>query len=334
MTSTSPLIEIEEVSVHFEAYGELGLQGRRVIRAVDQVSLRIMSGEVICLVGESGSGKTTLARAIVGLLKPTSGRILVDGRQLNFRRSNLKQLWKTTQMIFQDPYSTFNQLATVYDALVIPLQRFGIVKNDGEAQERVQEALIHVGLKLSEVKDKYPNQLSGGQRQRAAIAKALLVKPRVIIADEPVSMLDVSLRAGILELLRNLNVEQGVTIVFITHDLAVAQYISDRIAVMYRGQIVEMARTRELIESPLHPYTELLLKSTPRLKGGQSWSEKQDIAHRVVDFRQFQGCRFYARCPISTDVCISKRPELQETESGHYVACYLRQTVFQPEFVR
>ncbi len=323
--TNQPIIEIEDLSVHFEAYDELGLQRRKVIKAVDGVSASIQRGEILCVVGESGSGKTTLARAIVGLAKPISGRLVVDGKQVDFRRRrDLRELWKTTQMIFQDPYSTFNPLSSVFDALATPLRKFGLVRDDYDVRQRVERVLNHVGLKLSELEGKYPSQLSGGERQRAAIARALLVDPKVIIADEPVSMLDVSLRAGILDLLKVRRDQFGATIVFITHDLAVAQYLGDRIAVMYRGKIVELASSKELIGSPLHPYTELLLKSTPRLKGEQSWSEKQDISLRGVDAGKFTGCRFYSRCPIGTEVCVPEHPELKKAKDEHFVACYLR----------
>ncbi len=173
---------------------------------------------------------------------------------------------------------------------------------------------------------KYPNELSGGQRQRAAIARALIVKPSIIVADEPVSMLDVSLRAGILELLKKLKEKNNLTVVFITHDLAVAQYISARIAVMYRGKIVEIAGSNEVIRSPIHPYTELLLRSAPKLKSEQGWSKEQEMTFRTVDQATFRGCAFYPRCPLGIDRCIHEEPELVQVANGHYVSCHVRST--------
>ncbi len=325
--SSDYLVQVQDLKVHFKASHEMGMTGLRkdrLVRAVDGVNLNVMHGEVLSLVGESGSGKTTLGRAIVALTKPTSGKVKIEGEEVVFgKRGKLKKLWKSAQMIFQDPYSTFNPLSTVYDTLNIPLKKFNLVNNNEEARKKIEETLALVGLNAQEVWSKYPNQLSGGQRQRVSVARAMIVEPRIMIADEPVSMLDVSLRAGILELLKGLNQRNKLTIIFITHDLAVAQYISDRIAVMYRGKIVEIGASDEVIGSPLHPYTELLLKSAPRLKGTQSWSAKQDTTLRSVKL-DFNGCRFYPRCPLGVDICIPQEPTLVEMKSGHFVSCFVR----------
>jgi peptide/nickel transport system ATP-binding protein len=321
------LVEIEDLHVHFRVSYEAGIagaRGERYVKAVNGVSIKVQRGEILSLVGESGSGKTTLGRAVVGLARPTSGRILLDGRQIDLlSKKALKELWRTTQMIFQDPYSTFNPLASILDSLTIPVRKFGLSSSPSETRKRVEDALKQVGLDYADLEGKYPTQLSGGQRQRVAIARALIVEPKVIIADEPVSMLDVSLRAGILDLINDLNRKFGVTVVFITHDLAVAEYISDRIAVMYKGKIVELAPSSELIESPFHPYTELLLQSVPRLMGEQSWSETQETPVRQVDWT-FEGCEFYAKCPIGKDMCVPRAPQLLEATRGRYVACYVR----------
>jgi len=321
------LVEIDDLHVHFRVGYETrmaGVRGQRHVKAVNGVSINVQRGEILSLVGESGSGKTTLGRTVVGLAKPTSGRILMDGRQIDLlSKKALKELWRTTQMIFQDPYSTFNPLASVFDSLTIPVRKFGLSSSSSETRKRIEDVLKQVGLDYADLEGKYPTQLSGGQRQRLAIARALIVEPKVIIADEPVSMLDVSLRAGILELIKDLNRKFGVTVLFITHDLAVAEHISDRIAVMYKGKIVELALSSELIQSPLHPYTELLLQSVPRLRGEQSWSETQETPVRQVDWT-FEGCEFYAKCPIAKDVCVPKAPQLLEVTSGHCVACYVR----------
>jgi peptide/nickel transport system ATP-binding protein len=327
--SSDVLIDIRDLHVHFKASyaatGVPGLSSEKVVRAVDGITLPIKRGEIISLVGESGSGKTTLGRTIVGLSKPTSGTIILEGKEINFgKRKALRNLWKTTQMIFQDPYSTFNPLSTVVDALSIPVKKFQLAKNETETRKMIQETLYDVGLEFGDIEGKYPNELSGGQRQRASIARALIVQPEIIVADEPVSMLDVSLRAGILELLKKLNQKSNLTVVFIAHDLAVAQYIGDRIAVMYRGKIVELAEANELIRKPAHPYTELLLRSAPRLKGKQGWSETQEMTFRSVDQIKFKGCAFYPRCPLGFDRCVIEEPPLVEISDGHLASCHLR----------
>ncbi len=322
------LIEIDDLYVHFKANytsGTVNLQDTKIVRAVDGINLRIDNGEILSLVGESGSGKTTLGRTIVGLSKPTSGQIFVAGKRVDFRkRDALRKLWKTTQMIFQDPYSSFNPLSTIYDALRVPVKKFKLAQTEEETRNLIEAALGDVGLDYDEIAKKYPNELSGGQRQRASIARALIVRPEIIVADEPVSMLDVSLRAGILELLKKLNEKNHLTIVFITHDLAVAQYISNRIAVMYRGKIVELAVAKDVIQSPAHPYTELLLRSAPRLRGEQGWSEKQELVFRTVDEATFRGCSFYPRCPLGIERCVVEEPKLVEIKQGHKAACHVR----------
>ena len=330
MSSDNVAVDIRDLRVYFQIKNEPAAArkgGPRLVRAVDGISLKVKRGEVISLVGESGSGKTTLGRAVVALTKPTSGEVIIDGKKVNFgRRTELKGLWKKVQMVFQDPYSTFNPLSTVYDTLSTPLERFKLSKGDEETKSRIEEALRGVGLNPREIWDKYPNQLSGGQRQRVSVARAMMVEPEVIIADEPVSMIDVSLRAGILELLKDLNRKGKLTIIFITHDLAVALYISDRIAVMYRGKIVEIGSSKEIVESPLHPYTELLLRSAPRLKGEQTWSEEDTAVFKTVDPDEFQGCPFYPRCPVGVDKCAPSAPGLVEVTKGHFVACFVRES--------
>ena len=310
------VLSIEDLHVHFG--------GKKIVTAVDGINLKIKRGEVLSVVGESGSGKTTLGRTIVGLSRPTSGRIILDGNEIDSKNKKaLKRLWKRTQMIFQDPYSTFNPLTSVYDSLTIPVRKFKLAKTPSEVRARVEDVLVRVGLDPAELEGKYPNQLSGGQRQRASIGRALVVEPEIIVADEPVSMLDVSLRAGILDLLKNLNEKLGVTLVFITHDLAVADYISNRIAVMYRGKVVELGPSHDIIDTPLHPYTELLLRSAPRLRGEMRWSEKQDLILKDTS-KDFQGCVFYPRCPISVDKCTTSEPPLVEIKKNHEAACYVR----------
>jgi peptide/nickel transport system ATP-binding protein len=316
LTTAEPLLRLEDLRVQFK--------GKTLVQAVDGVSLDIRRGEVLSLVGESGSGKTTVGRTIVGLTRPTSGRILLEGEEISVKdRKGLRKLWRRAQMIFQDPYSTFNPLSSIYDSVATPVKKFGTVKSRAEVRKKVEETLVKVGLDPLEMEGKYPHQLSGGQKQRASIARALIIDPEILVADEPVSMLDVSIRAGILDLMRRLNKDYGVTVIFVTHDLAVADYISDRVAVMYKGRVVELGPVREVIDSPLHPYTELLLRSAPRLKGDMAWSETQDLVLKGVG-RDFPGCSFYPRCPISVGKCTGAEPALEEARAGHFVACYVR----------
>jgi peptide/nickel transport system ATP-binding protein len=316
MNSKTAVLQVNDLTVQFD-------QEERLVKAVDHVDLELVHGEILALVGESGSGKTTLGRAIVGLARPNSGSVIIDGDKVDYRRAgDLRLLWRKVQMIFQDPYSTFDPLRTIVESVLLPLHKFGIFQNDTLAREHVERVLKSVGLNYNELESKYPHELSGGQRQRAAIARALVVSPRVLIADEPVSMLDVSLRAGILDILKDLNEKNGVTVVFVTHDLAVAQYISDRIAVMYKGKIVELGSSTEVVREPFHPYTRLLLKSVPRLKAKQEWQFRTDSGTRAVDLTTFTGCNFYPRCPIGVDDCTRGEPRLQEVKPGHWAACY------------
>jgi len=316
MSRGEPFLSIQDLRVYFH--------GRTLVKAVDGVTIEMRRGEVLSLVGESGSGKTSIGRTVVGLAKPTGGRIVIDGSENSFKaRKEKLALWRKVQMIFQDPYSTFNPLSTIYDSLATPVRRFGLAKTEDEVRKMVQEALVMVGLDPGETQGKYPRQLSGGQRQRASIARALIIKPEVLIADEPVSMLDVSIRAGILDLIKKLNKGFGVSVIFITHDLAVADYISDRVAVMYKGKMVEIGPVREVIDSPMHPYTELLLRSTPKVGGEVEWSTAQDPGFKEVG-PGFVGCNFYPRCPISESVCSRVEPAMVELRPGHWVACHVR----------
>lgn len=321
-------VTVQGLHVYFKTSNDVyssNLRGKHVVKAVDDVTLEVRRSEVLSVVGESGSGKTTLGRTILGLTRPTSGKVLFDGEEIDFgNRKRLRELWRRSQMIFQDPYSTFNPLSTVHDALLTPLKKFNLIKTAQEAENRIQDVLLKVGLDAKDVINKYPNQLSGGQRQRVSIARAMLVEPKLLVADEPVSMLDVSLRAGILELLRELNRKENLTVLFITHDLAVARYISDRIAVMYRGKIVELGTSGDVVDSPLHPYTELLIGSAPRMSGSRSWSERQDTPPRTIDPARFKGCRYYPYCPLAIDMCAVEEPKLDEATPGHYVSCFVR----------
>jgi peptide/nickel transport system ATP-binding protein len=249
----------------------------RIINAVDSVSLDVMEGEIISIVGESGSGKTTLCKAMVGLLKPSSGRIEVLGKQVQYDSSSLHQLWKQVQMVFQDPYSTFDPLWLILDSIAVPLKKFRHELSESEVRTIESDALSQVGLSYSDLEGKYPHELSGGQRQRASIARAIIINPKILIADEPVSMLDASLKMGVLRLIKDLNREHGLTIISVTHDLTVAEYLSKRIGVMQNAKIVELASTREIVRSPKHAYTRLLLKAVPRISN-KDWLDSANDA--------------------------------------------------------
>jgi oligopeptide/dipeptide ABC transporter ATP-binding protein len=291
-------------------------------RAIDGVSFEIAPGETLGLVGESGSGKSTLGRVVLGLLPATSGEAVVDGQKVStLRGSARKALWRHAQMVFQDPYSSLNPKMTVRDALAEPLRNFGIARG-AEAERLIRETLEACGLPASAL-PRYPREFSGGQRQRIGIARALIVRPNFIVADEPVSALDVSIQAQIINLLQDLKSEFGLTYLFIAHDLAVIRHVSDRVAVMYRGKLVEMARAATLYAAPRHPYTQLLLRSVPVPDPRAEAERRRTVSGAEVINTEATagGCPFAARCPMARfPTCSDKAPEL--SGSDHLVACH------------
>lgn len=324
-----PLVKVEGLKKFFPIAGSIFSQAKGHIHAVDDLNFEIMPGKSLGLVGESGCGKTTTGKLLVRLYDPTEGRILIQteaGDLVDIAQRKGKEMKKfrsRVQMIFQDPYESLNPRRTIFDTVAEPLA----VQNIGslaERQEKVATLLDIVGLTPPEqFMFRFPHELSGGQRQRVAIARALIVDPKFIVADEPTSMLDVSIRIGVMQLMANLAEEWGVSYLYITHDLAVARYMCDNIGVMYLGKMVERAETEELLSNPLHPYTKALLAATPvpdprlgrddiNIKGGIS---------KPVDPPPY--CRFYARCPIADDYCHdNEHPPLEDKGGGHYVACY------------
>jgi oligopeptide/dipeptide ABC transporter ATP-binding protein len=290
------------------------------LRAVDGVTFSITDGAVFALVGESGSGKSTVARLVLRLIQPSSGKILFRGEDIQtFRGTSLREFRKSVQIIFQDPFASLNPRMTVFDTVSEPLKIHKLCRK-AELRDRVVDLLKSVGLQ-PEVLYHYPHEFSGGQRQRICIARALAVSPRVLVADEPLSALDVSIQAQILNILQDLQKQSRISFLFISHDLRVVQYFSDEVAVMYLGKIVELARTEELFNNPMHPYTDELLMSAPKLKPESKRREivKGDVPS-PIDIPP--GCPFHPRCPKRFESCDKLVPELKET-MGRYVSCHL-----------
>lgn len=313
-----PILELEDVRVHFPV-SEGMVFNRRIgtVKAVDGVSFRLEEGDVFGLVGESGCGKSTLARAIVRLTRATGGRITYDGRDLlALDRAALRQVRRDLQLIFQDPYASLNPRMTVYDAIAEPLLVHGLATR-AEAPGRVAALMDKVGLAARYVR-KYPHEFSGGQRQRIAIARALALGPRLIIADEPVSALDVSIQAQILNLIAGLCREEGLTLIFISHDLSVVRHISKRIAVMYLGKIVEIGATDSVFSNPAHPYTRALLSAIPR----PDPKRKRDRAAAALKgdppspLNPPAGCAFHPRCVYAVEKCRQAAPPLVPSPAG------------------
>ncbi|MED4226268.1 ABC transporter ATP-binding protein [Neobacillus cucumis] len=314
------VVEVEELVVTFTVRGESGSQ---TIIPVDHVNFSIRKGEVLALVGESGSGKSTIGRALVRINRPSGGTIRVNGEDVtNISGRKLKDYRKNAQMVFQDPFGSLNPVKTIENHLTFPLKKHQGYRGQ-ELYQKVGELLHKVGLTpVNEIRVKYPYELSGGQRQRLAIARALAVNPMFVVADEPISMLDVSIRAGILELMNQLKADFGLSYLYITHDLASARYFGDRIMVMYGGKVMEVADSKELIKEPLHPYTRLLLASTP---GSQMDIDLTNYSNEPPNLNiERKGCTFAYRCPLATDICREQMPSLLDKglSSDHLVACH------------
>jgi peptide/nickel transport system ATP-binding protein len=295
------------------------------LKAVDGVSFEVKEREVFCLVGESGCGKTTTGRLLLRLEEPTSGAVLFEGKNIfELEGEELKEFRRKAQIVFQDPYESLNPTMKVVDIVTEPLAIHGLLNGRDDKLEAAAKALEEVALTPPEnFLYRYPHELSGGQRQRVAIARAMILKPKFIVADEPVSMLDVSIRAGILKLMLDLRERYGVAYLFITHDLALAKHIGDRIAVMYLGKIVEMGGVEQVIDNPLHPYTKALVAAIPSPDPREKIGAIPVIGEIPSPVNPPPGCRFHPRCPYATEECRSREPELVEVEKGHYAACHL-----------
>lgn len=327
-----PLIEVKNLKQEFRLTKGL-LQSLRIedgkivkedkiVHAVNDVSFKINKGEVFSLVGESGCGKSTTARTIIRLLEPAGGQVLYKGTDISHLKPNqILPYRKDMQMIFQDPYASLNPKQRVEDIIMEPMLFHKIVNTKEEARKKCMEILERVGLRPEQA-SRYPHQFSGGQRQRIGVARALAVQPEFIIADEPVSALDVSIQAQILNLLMDLKDEFNFSYLFIAHDLSVVRHISDRLGVMYLGGIVEMGDKNTIFENPLHPYTNLLFSAVPTV-GEAPLVESVEIEGEIPNPVNLpSGCYFHDRCPYATDLCRKDRPELKDIGGEHYVACH------------
>jgi peptide/nickel transport system ATP-binding protein len=360
LSEEPPVLEARGLTKHFTvANSVLPWREKKVLHAVDDVNLSLRAGRVTALVGESGSGKSTVARLLAQLYTPTSGSVLFNGRDITKRRRRRSRIWyrSQVQMIFQDPFSSLNPVKRIQHHLVRPLRIHKIVKFDSSAfelkakgpgnpvanlldrlplvgrrrvvsseliPERVNELLTTVGLiPPAEFAYSFPHQLSGGQRQRVAIARALAVEPIALLADEPISMLDVSIRIGIMNLMLRLKEERNLAFLYITHDIASARYIADEVMVMYAGQVVESGPTDDVLQAPLHPYTRLLLSAVPNPEAGLQTRQIEARGEVPIVINPRQGCRFAPRCPFVMDVCRSITPQLGKEGSEQWVRCHL-----------
>jgi oligopeptide transport system ATP-binding protein len=316
-STSSPFVRVTQLSKRFE----VGLTMRRkVIRAVDDVSFEIAKGHTLGLVGESGSGKSTIGRLVVGLLPASQGSVEIGGISFDPKRKGAaRALWRDMQMVFQDPYSSLNPRMTIRDTLAEPLHNFRIAKG-AEADRLIRSTLNSCGLPVTAL-DRYPREFSGGQRQRVGIARALIVRPKFIIADEPVSALDVSIQAQIINLVQDLKAEYGLTYLFIAHDLAVVRHVADELAVMYRGKIIEIGAADAIYKDPKHPYTKLLIRSIPIPDRKLEASRRRSLTAVSRDFAD-TGCNFASRCPMAMRVCVEQAPLLVANGVHRKVACH------------
>lgn len=322
---TEPLISVRNVKKYFDV-------GKgKTLKAVDGISFDIYPGETFGLVGESGCGKSTAGRTIIRLYEPTGGEVIFNGKNVyKLSRHEMQEIRKDFQMIFQDPYASLNPRMTVEDIIAEPLDIHKACKSKEERHNRVIELLKLVGLN-EEHASRFPHEFSGGQRQRIGIARALALKPKFIVCDEPISALDVSIQAQVVNLLKELQKEMGLTYLFIAHDLSMVRYISDRVGVMYLGHMMELAKSEELYEKPIHPYTQALLSAIPIPD-----PEVQRSRHRIIlegdvpsPIDPPDTCRFVDRCPYAIEICREKSPEFEEVENNHYVACHRSKEILE-----
>jgi len=324
MSKEEALLTVEDLVMHFPIRRGVFQNVVGHVHAVDGISFEIKRGETLGLVGESGCGKSTTGRAILQLYKPTSGKVIFQGQNLvNLRGQKMRQMRRQMQMIFQDPYASLNPRMTVEQIIGEPLFIHNILKGS-DVRTRVEELLKLVRLNPAYT-DRYPHEFSGGQRQRIGVARALALQPELIICDEPISALDVSVQAQVVNLLEDLQAEMNLTYLFIAHDLSMVRHISDRVAVMYLGVMAELAEREELYSNPLHPYTIALLSAVPIPSPIIEAKRKRIILKGDVPspVNPPSGCRFHTRCPLAEAICTEKRPEWREVNPNHFVACHL-----------
>ena len=316
---SQPLVQLRDISKSFDAGG--GPWGRRHVRAVEGINLEVNPGETLGIVGESGSGKSTLCRVILGLSRPTTGSVVFDGQDLaRLSRTEMRRMRRRIQAVFQDSSSAFNPRHTVLASLLAPLE----VHNIGDRASRrglVEETLKQVGLDSSFL-DRHPHALSGGERQRVAIARAIILRPALVVADEPTSALDVSVQARILNLFRDIQSQLSLTYVFVSHNLGIIRYISDRVAVMYLGEIVEIGPIEQVFSAPGHPYTRALLKAIPQADLSRRHRDVPVLGELPSAYEPPSGCRFHTRCPVVMEgICSKEHPPLYEVGPAHGAAC-------------
>ena len=322
--STENLVEVRDLTKHFPiTHGIVFQRQIGAVKAVDGISFDVRRGETLGLVGETGCGKSTTARLLVRLLDPTSGQILFEGEDIAQRRgASLKALHREVQIVFQDPYSSLNPRKTVGSIIAEPYAIHDLYAGEGERKKQVQELMDRVGLN-PEHYNRYPHEFSGGQRQRIGVARAIALEPRLLIADEPVSALDVSIQAQVLNLLRRLQREMGLTLIFISHDLSVVRHMCDRVAVMYLGKIVELAPSDLLYSYPRHPYTGALLSAVPVPDPSGGKRERAILSGDVPSpANPPQACRFHTRCPKAQELCRAEDPEFESKGGGTLAACH------------
>ena len=316
------IVEVKDLCQFFPVRSSIGKKG--YIHAVDHVSLKLMSGETFGLVGESGCGKSTLGRTILRLYRPTSGKIFYNGNDIT--NANMKTYRRKMQMIFQDPSASLNPRMTIGQIIEEPLKNYHLFSEPMKRKKRVFELLNQVGLNKDQI-DRYPHEFSGGQQQRVGIARTLAVEPEFIVCDEPISALDVSIQSQIINMLEEMQEKRNLTYLFIAHDISVVRHISHHIGVMFLGQIVEMAKSNELVKNPLHPYTQILMSSVPIPDPDLAKNKKRIILDGELPspIDPSPGCRFVTRCPYVEECngrCKEETPELREITSGHFVACF------------
>ena len=317
------LLKIEHLKKYYPVKSSSLKRSNGFVKAVDDISFDVKGGETFGIVGESGCGKSTMGKSVIRLIEPTDGKVILDGQDFTaLKGKELKKARENIKLIFQDPYASLNPRMTVKDIIGEPIDIAKIYKTKKERDDRIIEVMKQVGLNLDYLY-RYPHEFSGGQRQRIGIARAIALQPKLIICDEPVSALDVSIQAKIINLLKELQQKLGIAYIFISHDLSVVKHIADRVGVMYLGNMMEMADKKALYSNPLHPYTQALFSAIPKISC-ERIDDKEILGGDVPSpANPPKGCRFVTRCPKAMEICKSVRPELKEVELGHKCACHL-----------